>query len=465
MITAKIKQILTDSGCTLVIYEQDKLANLYTDQSDQFDIIGVIMQPNEITLEVKANAILEHYNPLTIDIISQVRLEDTADNNEVRLQQLLDICKDIIVRLIYDSQLNPLEGFKFKPLTITKVLETKYDANVIGWTMPLDLIRFKNEDKDFCIPPVLPIALVAPIAFSVTVFSFSQINLAWVNNPSGQDVVIERSLDGNTFVEIYRTIPGAVTYSNTGLTAGTRYYYRIRAFSGTDYSVYTNVEDAVPTLSIGPGGVVDTHTVAWFIADDLTTITKDGSNFVSMWNDKMGTGHDLLQATGTNQPLWSATGILFDGIDNFMKCVAFTLIRPTKIYIVLNQKTWTINDVLFDGNAIATGQIIQWTSTPNIRASGGVQSSSLATLAVNTWGIIRLTFGTIQIGSSFKHGINIPAVGGFGTNNMNGFTLGANGTPGAYGNVEVKEIIIRNIDDNSIDDTLIYNYLKTKYTL
>jgi hypothetical protein len=27
MITAKLKQILTDSGCTLVLYEQDKLAN------------------------------------------------------------------------------------------------------------------------------------------------------------------------------------------------------------------------------------------------------------------------------------------------------------------------------------------------------------------------------------------------------------------------------------------------------
>jgi hypothetical protein len=146
MITSKLKTILTSSGCTLIIYEQDKLANLYTDQSDQNDIVGVIMQLNELTLEVKANAILEHYNPLTIDVISQVRLEDAADNNEVRLQQLLDICKEIIVRLIADAEFKTL-----KPITVLKVLETKYDANVIGWSMPLDITYLKNENRDPCL--------------------------------------------------------------------------------------------------------------------------------------------------------------------------------------------------------------------------------------------------------------------------------------------------------------------------
>jgi hypothetical protein len=146
MITAKLKTILTASGCTLVIYEQDKLANLYTDQSNQFDIVGVIMQLNEVTLEVKANAILEHYNPLTIDVISQVRLEDAADNNEVRLQELLDICKEIIVRLIADAEFKTL-----LPVTVLKVLETKYDANVIGWSMPLNLTYLKNENRNPCL--------------------------------------------------------------------------------------------------------------------------------------------------------------------------------------------------------------------------------------------------------------------------------------------------------------------------
>ncbi|MCJ7447920.1 MAG: hypothetical protein MUO72_09515 [Bacteroidales bacterium] len=146
MITAKLKQILTDSGCTLVLYEQDKLANLKTDRSDQFDIIGLIIQPNDIALEVKANAILEHYNPLTIEVMQQVRLEDDADNNEVQFQFLLDRCKEIIVRLIADEEFQTL-----RPVTVNKILETKYDANVIGWSMPLDLLYLKNENRNPCL--------------------------------------------------------------------------------------------------------------------------------------------------------------------------------------------------------------------------------------------------------------------------------------------------------------------------
>lgn len=146
MITSTLKDILADSGCTLVLYESDKIANLLTDQSNQDDIIGLIIQPNSVNLVVKANAIMEQYPPYYIEIMKQVRLEDTADNNEVVLQELLDICKQIIVRLI------DLEMFKtLQPLRVDKILETKYDANVIGWSMPLELTRLLNENRIPCL--------------------------------------------------------------------------------------------------------------------------------------------------------------------------------------------------------------------------------------------------------------------------------------------------------------------------
>ena len=146
MITATLKTILTASGCTLVIYEQQQLTNLYTDQSDQNDIIGAIMQLDSMILENKANAILEHYNPLYIEVSQQVRLEDAADNNEVKLQALLDICKQIQVRIVAEAT------FKVgSPTRVNKILESKYDANVIGWNMTLDLLYLKNENRNPCI--------------------------------------------------------------------------------------------------------------------------------------------------------------------------------------------------------------------------------------------------------------------------------------------------------------------------
>jgi len=146
MITATLKQILTDSGCNLVIYEQARLANLYTDQSDQFDVIGLIVQPDDVVLEVKANAIQEHYNPLIIEVMQQVRMEDEADSNETKLQDLLDICKEIIVRLIAEATFKTLT-----PVRVTKITERRYDANVIGWMIPLDLTYLLNETRKPCL--------------------------------------------------------------------------------------------------------------------------------------------------------------------------------------------------------------------------------------------------------------------------------------------------------------------------
>jgi hypothetical protein len=162
MIKAKLVTILATSGCTKVYYEQDKLANLIIDQGLQSDIIGLITQPNEITLEVKANAIMEHYPPYVIEVMQQVRLEDDADDytvtsNEVKLQQCLDICKKIILNIIGAAQNKvPFAGLglnlgKIKTIQLTKILETRYDANVIGWSMPLDVTRLLNENKDPCL--------------------------------------------------------------------------------------------------------------------------------------------------------------------------------------------------------------------------------------------------------------------------------------------------------------------------
>jgi len=146
MITTKLKTILTASGCTLVIYDQQQLQNVFVDRSDQFDVIGLIMVPNDITLEVRANAIAEHYQYINLEILQQVRLEEKAEFHDVQMQTLLDVCKEIIVRLIGEAEFKTL-----RPLVATRVLENKYDANVIGWALAVDLYYLKNENRDPCL--------------------------------------------------------------------------------------------------------------------------------------------------------------------------------------------------------------------------------------------------------------------------------------------------------------------------
>ena len=48
-------------------------------------------------------------------------------------------------------------------------------------------------------------------------------------------------------------------------------------------------------------------TALWLDAADSSTITKDGSNLVSQWNDKSGNARHASQASGTLQATYSAT--------------------------------------------------------------------------------------------------------------------------------------------------------------
>lgn len=212
--------------------------------------------------------------------------------------------------------------------------------------------------------------------------------------------------------------------------------------------------------------IKDGSTPGWYIADDLTTITKDASDFVSVWKDKLESGRDLLQAIGTNQPKWFLNdGILFDGIDNFMKAVAFAFVQPEMIYIVFKQITWIENRYIFDGNVGASGVLRQrfGGSSPELVVSSGLQSGISTDLAEDTYGIAKILFNGVN--SSFQINENSAIVGDFGTNNMGGFTVGATATPTNFSNIQVQEIILRNVTDTAQDEQDIYDYLAAKYSI
>lgn len=69
-----------------------------------------------------------------------------------------------------------------------------------------------------------------PTGLTATAVSSTQINLAWSSTGDYTVAfVIERSLDGASFVQI-ATVPVTQTsYSDTGLTPETRYWYRVKA--------------------------------------------------------------------------------------------------------------------------------------------------------------------------------------------------------------------------------------------
>ena len=93
-----------------------------------------------------------------------------------------------------------------------------------------------------------------PSGLTATAASGTRINLAWIDNSTNeQGFRIERAPDVSgapgTFAQIASVGANVTTYGNTGLTNGTGYWYRVRAYNAAGTSGYSNVATST-TMSL-----------------------------------------------------------------------------------------------------------------------------------------------------------------------------------------------------------------------
>ena len=105
--------------------------------------------------------------------------------------------------------------------------------------------------------------LAAPSGLTATATSSTQINLSWTDNSGNEDgFKVERSTDNSTWTEIAANVAAnSTTYSATGLTASTLYYFRVRAYRGAVNSSYTsNASATTQSGSLSPSWSLDFST-------------------------------------------------------------------------------------------------------------------------------------------------------------------------------------------------------------
>ena len=95
-------------------------------------------------------------------------------------------------------------------------------------------------------------------------------------------------------------------------------------------NIQINPYIVAPVVPFDPLSISDMK--GWWDSSDITTITKDGSNFVSVWGDKSGNSYDMI--TNGGDPLWVSSGkngldvIDFAGSKS-LKVTAEILTQPT----------------------------------------------------------------------------------------------------------------------------------------
>jgi hypothetical protein len=150
--------------------------------------------------------------------------------------------------------------------------------------------------------------VAAPSNLSATAVSSNQINLSWTDNSTkstqGVGFKIERgSSSSGPWAEISTVAANATSYSNTGLSASTTYYYRIRAYNvpngknkPTEYSAYSNTASAT----------TQSGTAIPNAPSSLSAAAVSSSQINLSWADNSSneTGFKIERATSSGGP-WS----------------------------------------------------------------------------------------------------------------------------------------------------------------
>jgi hypothetical protein len=159
-------------------------------------------------------------------------------------------------------------------------------------------------------------APIAPAALMASAQSSSQINVTWTDNSSNETgFSLERKTgSAGTWAEIAALGANATSYSDTGPSAGTTYFYRVRATNSAGSSAYSN-EASATTSSASPtllsqgkpataSSVINSTRAAEYAFDGNTTSTR----WASQWADNQWIQVDLgaVYSISTVKLYWEA---------------------------------------------------------------------------------------------------------------------------------------------------------------
>lgn len=204
----------------------------------------------------------------------------------------------------------------------------------------------------------------------------------------------------------------------------------------------------------------DGNTIGWWRS--YMGATWDSTNGVSQLLDASG-GHPLTNTVNAAMPVRlpaSVNGrdtLFFDGSDDYLRTIDFTLNQPCTMYLLTRPITWTANDRIFAGKT--DGYIYQNTAYPSYAMrTGGSVGPSRGEIGTNTIRIITMVWNGA---SSTLNVDGWPVQGGDpGSGNFGGITLAAGTAANFQSHQEFMEMIVRNnADTNTLTRLAIQKYL------
>jgi hypothetical protein len=259
--------------------------------------------------------------------------------------------------------------------------------------------------------------IAAPTEITADVISASSISLAWTDNTAYEsNYSVERSPNGSRSWTVIATLGANVTnYTNTGLTVGTAYYYRVRTYDGTNYSAYTAI-----------------------VSQTIRTITASaGANGTISPSGTVGVANGSTQVyTMTPNTGYKIATVTVDGV------------------AVSTNSTYAFSNVTVNHTISATFSVITFTITASAGANGSISPSGIISVNSGATTTFTITPNTgYHVSDVLVDGTSVGAVGSYPLTNVNAnhtitasfaintytitATAGANGTISPSGIISV----------------------------
>lgn len=234
-------------------------------------------------------------------------------------------------------------------------------------------------------PPAAPSALTATAANS------SEIGLTWTDNATNEDsfVVSRSTTAGGPYTDIATLAANVTSYSNTGLSASTTYYYVVRATNTAGSSAHSN-EASATTQSDGSSATV--------VINEALPAPGSGSEWVELYNAGTATvdltGWQIDDLLGAGSAPVSLSGSIAPGAF-YVHSYSTSVLNNTGDDINLINPSGTVVDTTTYGSAPSDSSwarstdgtgTFAWDATPSKGASNAAPAApgALAANAVSS---------------------------------------------------------------------------------